>query len=192
MCNPLKTAALKPCWGPTGARVVIRVFLKEVGQELASQSEQESDKQRGGKAFWVKEMALAETRWWHSMRGVKASPWLDRGLGPAVGGKGGHRRLWAQRLKVRGRSGEQGKRRGEGLSVACQGDGLALVLGAAERQQELLSRKVAAECGGVRYGWTQFCTISLETWVRTHLHHLAFCPGKSFSFLQKSFIQQKS
>ena len=92
----------------TGAGVMIGDFPEEVGQELASQQEQESDAQRGGKAFWVKEMALAETRWRPSRIGVRATPWLDGGLGQGVSGKGGHRRLWAQGLKVKGAKGSEG------------------------------------------------------------------------------------
>lgn len=101
-CSPLKGAALKHAGGSPGVRMMIGRFLEEVGHELGSQTEQESGEQRGGKAFWVKEMALAETRWWHGMIGVRASPWLDGGLGRGVSGKGGHCRLWAQGLKVKG------------------------------------------------------------------------------------------
>lgn len=56
--------------GAQGGRMMIGRFLEEVGHELASQTEQGSGEQRGGKAFWVKEMALAETRWRHGMIGV--------------------------------------------------------------------------------------------------------------------------
>lgn len=41
-------------WGPKRAGMITGDFLEEVGYDLASQSEWESDEQRSGKAFWVK------------------------------------------------------------------------------------------------------------------------------------------
>lgn len=79
--------------------------LEEEGYELALQSEQESDEQRGGKAVQVKGMAGAEIRWRQSIC-VRESTWLDGGLRQE-----GWWERWALQVvgtgrKWRGRAGE--------------------------------------------------------------------------------------